>query len=75
MVVIEDKFYIVGGRDGFKILNMVECFDLKKKFWNFMFFMFIYRYGLGVGVLEGSMYVVGGYDGWFYLNIVERWDF
>lgn len=54
-----------------KILNIVECYNFKIKIWSVMLFMFIYRYGFGVVVLEGFMYVVGGYDGWSYLNIVE----
>lgn len=74
VAVIEDKLYIVGGRDGLKTLNTVECFDPKKKSWNLMPPMSTHRHGLGVGVLEGPMYAVGGHDGWSYLNTVERWD-
>lgn len=37
-------------------------------------FIFFFRHGLGVVVLEGPLYAVGGHDGWSYLNTVERYD-
>lgn len=72
VVVVGGNLYIVGGRDGLKIFNIVECYNLKTKQWSLVFLMSIYRYGLGVVILDGSLYVVGGYDGWLYLSIVER---
>lgn len=45
--MLDDKLYVVGGRDGLKILNIVECYNFKIKIWSVMFFMFIYRYGFG----------------------------
>ncbi|CAL1534502.1 unnamed protein product [Lymnaea stagnalis] len=74
VAVLEDKLFVVGGRDGLKTLNTVECYDPKKKTWTLMPPMSTHRHGLGVGVLEGPMYAVGGHDGWSYLNTVERWD-
>lgn len=47
MVVIDDKFFVIGGRDGLKILNIVECYNFKIKIWIVLLLMLIYRYGLG----------------------------
>uniref|UniRef100_A0A4W3HZ07 Kelch like family member 1 n=1 Tax=Callorhinchus milii TaxID=7868 RepID=A0A4W3HZ07_CALMI len=74
VAVIDDKLYVVGGRDGLKTLNTVECYDSKTKTWTALPPMSTHRHGLGVAVLEGPMYAVGGHDGWSYLNTVERWD-
>ena len=74
VAVLDDKLYVVGGRDGLKTLNTVECYNPKTKTWNVMPPMSTHRHGLGVAVLEGPMYAVGGHDGWSYLNTVERWD-
>ncbi|CAL1267931.1 unnamed protein product [Larinioides sclopetarius] len=71
---VDDKLYVVGGRDGLKTLNIVECYDFKTKTWTAMPSMSTHRHGLGVGVLGGPMYAVGGHDGWTYLSAVERWD-
>ncbi|XP_075692842.1 kelch-like protein 4 [Rhinoderma darwinii] len=74
VAVIDDKLYVVGGRDGLKTSNTVECFNPVNKVWTIMPPMSTHRHGLGVAVLEGPMYAVGGHDGWSYLNTVERWD-
>ncbi|CAJ0963748.1 unnamed protein product [Ranitomeya imitator] len=74
VAVLDDKLYVVGGRDGLKTLNSVECYNPKTKTWSVMPPMSTHRHGLGVAVLEGPMYAVGGHDGWSYLNTVERWD-
>uniref|UniRef100_A0A8C6B751 Kelch like family member 5 n=1 Tax=Monodon monoceros TaxID=40151 RepID=A0A8C6B751_MONMO len=74
VAVLDDKLYVVGGRDGLKTLNTVECYNPKTKTWSVMPPMSTHRHGLGVAVLEGPMYAVGGHDGWSYLNTVERWD-
>ncbi len=50
--------YVVGGRDGLKTLNTVECYDPKKKTWTLMPPMATHRHGLGE--LGG----VGGAIGW-----------
>jgi len=47
VAVIEDKLYVVGGRDGLKTLNTVECYDPKKKVWQPMPAMATHRHGLG----------------------------
>ncbi|GLG96222.1 Kelch-like protein 5 [Gryllus bimaculatus] len=74
VAVMDEKLYVVGGRDGLKTLNTVECYDLKARTWSNLHPMSTHRHGLGVGVLEGPLYAVGGHDGWSYLNTVERWD-
>ncbi len=47
VAVIDDKLYVVGGRDGLKTLNTVECYDPKKKLWTLMPPMATHRHGLG----------------------------
>ncbi|GLG96218.1 Ring canal kelch homolog [Gryllus bimaculatus] len=74
VAVMDEKLCVVGGRDGLKTLNTVECYDLKARTWSNLPPMSTHRHGLGVGVLEGPLYAVGGHDGWSYLNTVERWD-
>lgn len=73
VAVLDDKLFIVGGRDGLKTLNTVDCFDPKTKEKTAVTPMNIHRHGLGVGVLGGPLYAVGGHDGWSYLNSVERY--
>ena len=36
VAVLDNKLYVVGGRDGLKTLNTVECYDAKKKTWSLM---------------------------------------
>jgi len=47
IAVIDDGLYVVGGRDGLKTLNTVECFDPRKKQWTLMTPMGTHRHGLG----------------------------
>ena len=74
VAVLDDKLFIVGGRDGLKTLNTVDCFDPQTKEKTAVTPMNIHRHGLGVGVLGGPLYAVGGHDGWSYLNSVERFS-
>lgn len=78
VAVMQNKLIIVGGREGLKTLNSVECFDMTTLNWTTLASMNTHRHGLGVAVLhEGPnspVYAVGGHDGWIYLNSVERWD-
>lgn len=73
VAVLDEKLFIVGGRDGLKTLNTVDCFDPQSKERTAVTPMNIHRHGLGVGVLGGPLYAVGGHDGWSYLNSVERY--
>jgi len=45
--VVDGLLFVVGGRDGLKTLNTVECFDAKKKQWTMMTSMGTHRHGLG----------------------------
>ena len=47
VAVLDDKLFVVGGRDGLKTLNTVECYDPKKKTWTLMPPMSTHRHGLG----------------------------
>ncbi len=73
-VLIIFFFFIIflGGRDGLKTLNNLECFDPKTGEWTTLSPMLTHRHGVGVAVLSGPIYAVGGHDGWSYLNTVER---
>lgn len=46
VAVVEGKLYVVGGRDGLKTLNTVECFDVKAKTWTNLPPMSTHRYDL-----------------------------
>lgn len=63
---------VVGGRDGLKTLNTMDCLILDDNYWIELPPMNTHRHGLGVAVLGGPLYAVGGHDGWSYLNTVER---
>jgi len=47
IAVLDNLLYVVGGRDGLKTLNTVECFDPKRKVWTMMSPMSTRRHGLG----------------------------
>lgn len=47
VAVIDGKIYVVGGRDGLKTLNSVECFEPQLKTWTLMPPMATHRHGLG----------------------------
>ena len=47
VAVIEDRLYMVGGRDGLKTLNTVECLSPKTKTWTMLPAMGTHRHGLG----------------------------
>ena len=69
---LSGDLFIVGGRDGLRTLNTVECYNPKTNQWSSMPAMSTHRHGLGVAVLNGPLYAVGGHDGWSYLSTVER---
>ena len=52
---MDDKLFIVGGRDGYKTLNSVECFNLNTKSWQSMPPLSTHRHGVGVVLLEGTI--------------------
>ena len=70
--ILNSKIYVVGGRNGLRTLNTVDCFNPVTCSWEASVPMCSYRHGVGVGVMCGPMYAVGGHDGWSYLSSVER---
>lgn len=48
IAVIDDRLYVVGGRDGLKTLNTVESYDPKTKQWMPEVPMATHRHGLGM---------------------------
>ena len=47
VAVLDDKLFVVGGRDGLKTLNSVECFNPRMKTWSVMPPVSTHRHGLG----------------------------
>lgn len=47
VAVIDNKLYVVGGRDGLKTSNMVECYNPDNNVWSTMPPMSTHRHGLG----------------------------
>lgn len=47
-VVVDKKLIVVGGRDGLKTLNTVECFDFSTLTWSTLPPMNVHRHGLGI---------------------------
>ncbi len=70
--ILNSKIFVVGGRNGLRTLNSVDCFNPLTSSWEACVPMCSYRHGVGVGVMSGPMYAVGGHDGWSYLSSVER---
>ncbi|KAB1267547.1 Kelch-like protein 1 [Camelus dromedarius] len=46
VAVIDDKLFVIGGRDGLKTLNTVECYNPKTKTWTVLPPMSTHRHGL-----------------------------
>ncbi|XP_077283530.1 kelch-like protein 5 [Arctopsyche grandis] len=78
VAVIKDKLVLIGGRDGLRTLNTVDCIDLKSMTTTALSPLQTQRHGLSVAVMgdgpNAPVYAVGGHDGWSYINTVERWD-
>lgn len=72
VAVLSSKIYVVGGRNGLRTLNSVDCYNPVTNSWESITPMCSYRHGVSVGVMCGPMYAVGGHDGWSYLCSVER---
>lgn len=47
VAVLDGRLYVVGGRDGLKTLNTVECYNPQSKTWSVMPPMSTHRHGLG----------------------------
>ena len=47
VAVCQEKLFVVGGRDGLKTLNTVECYNPVGKSWSMLTPMGTHRHGLG----------------------------
>lgn len=47
VAVLDGRLYVVGGRDGLKTLNTVECYNPHSKTWSVLPPMSTHRHGLG----------------------------
>jgi kelch-like protein 1/4/5 len=47
VALLDRRIVVVGGRDGLKTMNLVDCFDLESKSWNSLPSMTTPRHGLG----------------------------
>ena len=45
VAVVGDRLFIVGGRDGYKTLNSVECYNFSTRSWQSMPPLSTHRYG------------------------------
>ena len=52
VAVVDGKIFVVGGRDGLKTLNTVECYDPATKTWTFLPPMSTHRHGLGINAFS-----------------------
>ncbi|CAO2639836.1 Kelch-like protein 5 [Lemmus lemmus] len=62
VAVLDDKLYVVGGRDGSSCLKSVECFDPHTNKWTPCAQMSKRRGGVGVTTWNGLLYAIGGHD-------------
>ncbi|CAG9115589.1 unnamed protein product [Plutella xylostella] len=74
VAVVNRLLYAVGGFDGARRLNSVECYYPENNCWSSVKPMTTARSGAGVAALSQYIYVVGGYDGSQQLASVERYD-
>ena len=59
VAVVEGKIFVVGGRDGLKTLNSVECYDPSTKAWTSLPPMSTHRHGLGeLHIFEGALHIM-----------------
>lgn len=66
--------YVLGGYDGVRWLNEVECYSIEDDTWTSANSMHFCRDDPGVAVLNGKIYVVGGFDQGSSLDSVEYYD-
>jgi kelch-like protein 1/4/5 len=69
VAIFNNQLYLVGGRDGLKTLNYMECFDIDKECWHVMPQMITHRHGLQAAFLtnEPILYAVGGHVTTFFI--------
>ena len=71
---MDDKLFIVGGRDGYKTLNSVECFNLNTKSWQSMPPLSTHRHGVGVVLLEG-IFQNSNFQMFYFFGLLFRTTF
>jgi hypothetical protein len=65
--LVDKYLYLVGGREGLKTLNTVECFDMHKQVWTSACNMSTHRHGVCAIYYLGALYAVGGHVCTHYL--------
>ena len=80
LALLEKSLFVIGGRDGLKTLNTVDCYSLDRDTWISYPSLTSHRYALQATILgdqdeEPILLSVGGHDGWSFLSSVERYDF
>ncbi|KAK5645408.1 hypothetical protein RI129_006708 [Pyrocoelia pectoralis] len=71
VAVMDDLLYAVGGSEGNKYHNSVECYDPETDRWTDLKPMHTQRLAVGVAVVNRLLYAIGGFDGSNRLNTVE----
>ncbi|XP_018319693.1 kelch-like ECH-associated protein 1 isoform X2 [Agrilus planipennis] len=71
VAVMDGLLYAVGGSEGTKYHNSVECYDPEQDRWSWVKPMHTKRLAVGVAVVNRLLYAIGGYDGSKRLNTVE----
>lgn len=69
VAVIDNKLYVVGGRDGLKTSNTVECYDSLNKVWSTMPPMSTHRHGLGTAFTSFIIVLLLSYN-WNFPHIL-----
>lgn len=62
VAVLNNRLYVVGGRDGSVCHRSVESYDPHTNKWSIRAPMNKRRGGVGVGVANGFLYALGGHD-------------
>ncbi|XP_077290322.1 uncharacterized protein LOC143914104 [Arctopsyche grandis] len=71
--VVNNSIYIIGGIDSDdKVLDTIEQWDTKGKYWKFLEPMSIERHSHASVVKDGDIFVIGGNDG---TNVIQEVEF
>lgn len=63
VAVMDGLLYAVGGSEGLKFHNSVECYDPETDRWTTVKHMHYQRLAVGVAVVNRLLYAIGGFDG------------
>jgi len=68
------RLFVVGGREGLKSLDTLDCLDLSSNVWFSLPPMQTQRHALQATCVDEQpvLYALGGFDGWSFLSCVER---